>query len=41
MAGAIMVLISVLSVHLPYMVIVFLMLLLSYLMVSNIRVRKL
>jgi CDP-diacylglycerol--serine O-phosphatidyltransferase len=41
MAGALMVLISILSVHLPYIVIVLLMLLLSYLMISNIKVRKL
>ncbi|MEN6462394.1 MAG: CDP-diacylglycerol--serine O-phosphatidyltransferase [Syntrophomonas sp.] len=41
MAGALMVVISILSVHLPYIVIVMLMLLLSYLMISNIKVRKL
>lgn len=41
MAGALMVLISMLSVYLSYMVIVLLMILLSFLMISNIRVRKL
>jgi CDP-diacylglycerol--serine O-phosphatidyltransferase len=40
-AGALMVITSILSVYLPYSVIILIMLLLSYLMVSNIKVKKL